>query len=94
MIKLDNFIMYLSGQMFSHLGRTEQKVEKLLNLQELMLQHMGMTRAGFKELSDDIQLLVKSYIKLVQLNELLADGNKRILVECSCYCDYRLKNSI
>ena len=72
--------MYLSGQIFSHLGRTEQKVEELLNQQELMLQHVGMTRAGFEELPDDIQPPVKSYIELVQLNKLLADENKRVLV--------------
>ena len=41
-----------------------------------------MTRAGFEELPDDIQPPVKSYIELVQLNELLADENKRVLVVC------------
>ena len=74
--------MYLSGQIFSHLGRTEQKVDKLLNQQDLMLQHMGMTRSGFEELPDDIQPPVKSHIELVQLNEFLADENKRVLLVC------------
>ena len=74
--------MYLSGQIFSHLGRTEQKVDKLLNQQELMLQHMGMTRADFEELPDDIQPPVKSYIELVKLSELLADENNRVLGVC------------
>ena len=43
---------------------------------------MGMIRAGFEELPDDIQPPVKSYIELVQLNELLAGENKRVLVVC------------
>ena len=74
--------MYLGVQIFSHLGRTEQKLDKLLNQQELMLQHMGMTRAGFEELPDDIQPPVKSYLELVKLNELLADENNRVLGVC------------
>ena len=38
-----------------------------------------MTGAGFEELPNDIQLNVKSHIELVQLNELLADENKKVL---------------
>ena len=43
---------------------------------------MGMTRAGLEELADDIPLPAKSYIELVQVNELLAEENKTVLVVC------------
>ena len=68
--------------LFTRQVRMEQKIDKLLNQQELMLQHMGMTGAGFEELPDDIQLPVKSHTELAQLNELLADENKIVLVVC------------
>lgn len=58
----------------------EQKLDKCLNQQELILQRMGMTSGPMQDLPHDVQLPVATTPALVDLNETLTSQKVRILV--------------
>ncbi len=74
----------LQRAILARLVRLEQKVDKVLNQQELQLQNMGLSAAAFEAMPADIQLPVKSDTKLTTLNTLLLnDNSKKLLVVSS-----------
>jgi hypothetical protein len=66
--------------LLARLARIEQKLDKCLNQQELILQHMGMTSGPIEDLSSNIQLPVATAPALAELNTTLANQDVRILV--------------
>lgn len=66
--------------LLARLVRIEQKLDKCLNQQELILQHMGMTSGPIEDLPPEVQLPVQSAAALVALNVAMADNKIRVLV--------------
>jgi hypothetical protein len=66
--------------LLARLARIEQKLDKCLNQQELILQHMGMTSGPIEDLPSNIQLPVATAPALAELNTTLANQDIRILV--------------